>query len=69
MGEPIRLVTGRPLREDFAAAGVDADAFVQQEIDWYDGSIRAMDVELGRIVETLNGAEEDPSAPGALQTR
>jgi arylsulfatase A-like enzyme len=54
MGEPIRLVTGRPLREDFAAAGVDADAFVQQEIDWYDGSIRAMDVELGRIVETLD---------------
>ena len=35
-------------------AGVDVDAFLDHEIDWYDGSIRAMDVEIGRLLEGLD---------------
>ena len=44
---------GLPRREELEDAGVDAEAFVRQELDWYDGSIRAMDVELGRLLEAL----------------
>ena len=44
---------GQPTRAQLGAAGVDAQTFVQHEMDGYDGSIRAMDTELGRIIETL----------------
>ena len=44
---------GLPRREELDEAGVDAEAFVGLERDWYDGSIRAMDAELGRLMETL----------------
>ncbi len=42
-----------PTREDLQAAGIDPEAYVAREKDWYDGSIRAMDTELGRVVERL----------------
>ncbi len=42
-----------PTREDLVAAGIDPEAYVAREKDWYDGSIRAMDTELGRVVERL----------------
>ena len=35
-------------------AGVDVDEFLDHEIDWYDGSIRAMGVEIGRLLEGLD---------------
>ena len=39
--------------EELAQAGIDADRFVERELDWYDGSIRAMDAELGRVFGKL----------------
>lgn len=42
-----------PSRADLDAAGVDAESFVAQEKAWYDGSIRAMDVEVARLFEQL----------------
>lgn len=42
-----------PTREELAAAEVDAEAFVDTELDWYDGSIRGMDAEIGRVLERL----------------
>ena len=44
---------GMPLREELAAAGIDPEDFVPYELDWYDGSIRGMDVEIGRVLERL----------------
>jgi len=32
-----------PNREELTAAGLDPDAYVALDRDWYDGSIRAMD--------------------------
>ncbi len=34
-------------------AGLDADAYVGNDRDWYDGVIRGMDAEVGRLVERL----------------
>ena len=39
--------------EELAKAGVEAKPWVQHQVDWYDGSIRAADVELGRVLEKL----------------
>ena len=44
---------GMPNREELAAAGVDEDEFISYHHDWYDGSIRGMDTEIGRILEQL----------------
>ncbi|MGH9334086.1 MAG: sulfatase, partial [Vicinamibacteria bacterium] len=43
-----------PFREELEEAGLDPARFVEREVDWYDGSIRAMDAELGRLLETLH---------------
>lgn len=50
-----------PSRAEVEAAGFDAAAYVSVESTWYDASIRAMDVELGRLVERLRaaGLEDD----------
>ena len=44
-----------PSSEETKAAGYDPAAYVAVESDWYDASIRAMDVELGRLMERLQG--------------
>jgi len=38
---------------ELARAGIDEQAFIQYSKDWYDGSIRGMDTEVGRLVESL----------------
>jgi arylsulfatase A-like enzyme len=43
-----------PSREELEAAGLDPDRFVEREHDWYDGSIRALDTELGRLLEAID---------------
>jgi arylsulfatase A-like enzyme len=50
-----------PSREELVEAKFDPDAYVAHDRDWYDGSIRAMDVEVGRLLQTLRrlGLEED----------
>ncbi len=49
MGSPM------PTREEILKAKMDPEAYVRQDRDWYDGSIRGMDVEIGRLVEGLRG--------------
>ena len=49
MGSPM------PTRDELKAARVDADAYVAHNKDLYDGAIRGMDEELGRLVEALRG--------------
>lgn len=44
---------GLPTREELAESGVDEERFLTHERGWYDGSIKAMDVEIGRLVERL----------------
>jgi arylsulfatase A-like enzyme len=51
--EPLLKLFGMPTREELVQAGLDADAFVHHDKDWYDGSIRGMDVEIGRLMQTL----------------
>ena len=44
---------GLPTREEMERAGIDIEPFLGYEQDWYDGSIRGMDAEIGRVMETL----------------
>ena len=39
---------------ELAAAEVDAGEFIGYAKDWYDGSIRGMDAEIGRVIEHLD---------------
>jgi len=41
-------------RDELVKAGIDPEAFLRYSKDWYDGSIRAMDAELARLVERLH---------------
>jgi arylsulfatase A-like enzyme len=50
---PLLKAFGMPTRGELEKAGFDADAYVSHDRDWYDGSIRAMDAEVGRLVERL----------------
>jgi len=50
---PLLKAFGMPNRAELAAAGFDADAYVDYDRGWYDGSIRGMDAEIGRLVERL----------------
>ncbi len=53
IADPALRSRGLPARNEVIKAGFDPDAYIQQEIDWYDGSIRGMDAELGRLFERL----------------
>ena len=44
---------GMPTREEMEQAGVDIEPYLAYEHDWYDGSIRGMDAEIGRVMEKL----------------
>ena len=48
---------GMPSREDLVEAGVDPEQFIGQFHDWYDGSIRGMDAEIGRLLEGLQNLD------------
>ncbi|MCG8460064.1 MAG: sulfatase-like hydrolase/transferase [Holophagales bacterium] len=50
-----------PTREELLRAGVDEESFVHHQKSWYDGSIRGLDENLGRLVTRLEalGLEED----------
>ncbi len=51
--DPFMRVRGLPTRDEVIKAGFDPERYVEQETDWYDGSIRGMDVEMGRLFEQL----------------
>lgn len=53
IAEPLLKMVGMPNRGELLAAGVDPEAFVRQNLDWYDGSIRGLDFEIGRLLSHL----------------
>ncbi len=61
IAEPLARLFGMPSREELERAGIDAEHYVDFDKDWYDGSIRGMDAEIGRIFERLRelGLDED----------
>ncbi len=46
-----------PTEGELRASGVDREMFLAREKIWYDASIRAMDVEIGRLIERLRELE------------
>ena len=58
--DPVMKRFGMPTREEMEEAGVDPVEYVAYDQDWYDGSIRGMDAEIGRLIERLGtmGIEE-----------
>lgn len=42
-----------PTREELLKAGIDLEEYVGHDRDWYDGSIRGLDAEMGRLTERL----------------
>ncbi len=53
--DPLMRQFGMPARDELQKAGFDPDAYVGYDKGWYDGSIRAMDVEIARLFERLRG--------------
>ena len=46
-------VQGMPTREEMEQAGIDIEPYLAHEHDWYDGAIRGLDAEIGRVMEKL----------------
>jgi len=53
IADPLMKNFGMPSRVELARAGLDPDEYVKEDRDWYDGSIRGMDAEIGRLMERL----------------
>jgi len=53
IADPLLRRFGMPSRQELVKAGLDPDAYVAHDRDWYDGSIREMDTEIGRLVQGL----------------
>ncbi len=51
--DPLMKRFGMPSRDDLIQAGLDPQEYIDYDIDWYDGSIRAMDTEVARLAERL----------------
>ena len=50
---PLLRLSTMAQREELVAAGLDPEVFLRRQLDWYDGSIRGMDVEIQRVLERL----------------
>ncbi len=50
---PLLKAFGMPTKTEIEKAGVSSTEFVGHDKNWYDGSIRGMDAEIGRLVERL----------------
>ena len=51
--DPLLKRFGMPSRDDLIQAGLDPQEYIDYDIGWYDGSIRALDTEVARLVERL----------------
>ncbi len=51
--DPLKGRMGQGRREEIERAGIDAGPYIEHTMGWYDGSIRSMDEQLGRIQEHL----------------
>jgi arylsulfatase A-like enzyme len=59
IADPLMKVFGMPARDELVKAGIDPDAYVDADRDLYDGSIRGMDAEIGRLIERLRALKLD----------
>jgi hypothetical protein len=50
IADPLLKRFGMPTRDELAKAGFDPEAYAAYDRDWYDGSIRGMDAEIGRLL-------------------
>ena len=57
IAHPILRLFGMPGRDELLKGGVDPEAYVAHNVDWYDGSIRGMDAEMGRLRERLRALD------------
>ena len=55
IADPLLREFGMPSWPELEKARLDPKAYVAQDRDWYDGAIRAMDAEIGRLAEGLQG--------------
>ena len=55
IADPLLKIFGMPNRDELVRAGIDPQDYVGFDRAWYDGSIRAMDAEIGRLLERLRG--------------
>ncbi len=53
ISDPLLRLFGMPTREELIRGGVDPEAFVAYNVDWYDGSIRGLDTEVARLMGHL----------------
>jgi len=53
ISDPLMKDFGMPTRDELVKSGFDADAYTAYNEGWYDGSIRGMDAEIGRLMEHL----------------
>jgi arylsulfatase A-like enzyme len=53
IAHPFRRNRGLPTVEELRRTDVNLDEFVAFEHNWYDGSIRGMNAEVGRVLERL----------------
>ncbi len=58
--DPLMKAFHMPNRAELERAGIDPQEYVGYDRDWYDGSIRGMDAEIGRLIGRLRqmGLEE-----------
>jgi arylsulfatase A-like enzyme len=56
---PLMRLFKMPSKEDFQKAGVDPNPYIKYNVDLYDGSIRGMDTEIGRMVEKVKELDLD----------
>jgi arylsulfatase A-like enzyme len=55
IADPLMKRFGMPSRDELVTAGIDPKEYISRDMDWYDGSIRGLDVEIGRLQEHLRG--------------
>jgi arylsulfatase A-like enzyme len=53
--DPLLKMFGMPTGAELTKAHLDPQAYAAHDRDWYDGSIRGMDAEIGRLVERIRG--------------
>jgi arylsulfatase A-like enzyme len=59
--DPLMKQFAMPNRAELLKAGLDPEEYVSNDVDWYDGSIRGLDVEIGRLLEHLENLGLDES--------
>lgn len=59
VSNPLMKIFKMPSKDEFEKSGIDPKPFIQYNIDLYDGSIRGMDTEIGRMIEKVKELDLD----------